>query len=82
MADLATTREQQDTGVHIMIAGLALQVASLLVFAGLCLDFAWTVRKNKGIGLSIEGKTFGMFLYGEFIDFFAIPLILRMFCVK
>ncbi|PYI11623.1 RTA1-domain-containing protein [Aspergillus sclerotiicarbonarius CBS 121057] len=39
-ADLA------QTGVNIMIAGLATQVASLVLFMGLCLDYAWQVRKN------------------------------------
>ncbi|PWY94487.1 RTA1-domain-containing protein [Aspergillus sclerotioniger CBS 115572] len=39
-ADLA------QSGVNIMIAGLATQVASLVLFMGLCLDYAWQVRKN------------------------------------
>ncbi|KAJ5930485.1 RTA1-domain-containing protein [Penicillium verhagenii] len=34
------------TGVNIMIAGLATQVASLVVFMALCLQYAWSVRKN------------------------------------
>ncbi|KAF7714258.1 Uncharacterized protein PECH_008930 [Penicillium ucsense] len=33
-------------GINIMIAGLSFQVASLALFMGLCLDFAWEVRKN------------------------------------
>ncbi|KAI9888105.1 MAG: hypothetical protein M1823_000040 [Watsoniomyces obsoletus] len=37
----------QDTGVNTMIAGLAMQVFSLLLFMGLCLDFAWSARKNR-----------------------------------
>ncbi|OOF89857.1 hypothetical protein ASPCADRAFT_519604 [Aspergillus carbonarius ITEM 5010] len=40
-ADLA------QSGVNIMIAGLASQVASLVLFMGLCLDYAWRVRKNS-----------------------------------
>ncbi len=39
----------QDTGVNIMIAGLAMQVFSLLLFMGLCLDFAWAARKNHAL---------------------------------
>jgi hypothetical protein len=34
------------TGVNIMIAGLASQVASLVLFMVLCLDFAWRVKKS------------------------------------
>ncbi|KAJ6002604.1 RTA1-domain-containing protein [Penicillium sp. IBT 35674x] len=41
--------DQQDlaqTGVNIMIAGLAIQVASLVLFMALCLQYAWSVYKN------------------------------------
>lgn len=41
--------DQQDlaqTGVNIMIAGLAIQVASLVLFMALCLQYAWSVHKN------------------------------------
>ncbi|KAJ5628486.1 RTA1-domain-containing protein [Penicillium lividum] len=34
------------TGVNIMIAGLATQVASLVLFMALCLQYAWSVHKN------------------------------------
>ncbi|KAJ5918289.1 RTA1-domain-containing protein [Penicillium verhagenii] len=34
------------TGVNIMIAGLATQVASLVIFMAFCLQYAWSVRKN------------------------------------
>ncbi|KAJ5890024.1 RTA1-domain-containing protein [Penicillium tannophilum] len=33
------------TGVNIMIAGLAIQVASLVLFMALCLQYAWSVHK-------------------------------------
>lgn len=48
-----------------MVAGLAFQVASLALFAILCADFAWTVRKNRGIRPSIQGKTFRFFIFGK-----------------
>ena len=35
------------SGIHIMIAGLSFQVASLALFMGLCLDFAWQVSKEQ-----------------------------------
>ncbi|KAJ6032636.1 RTA1-domain-containing protein [Penicillium herquei] len=41
--------DQQDlaqTGVNIMIAGLSSQVASLVLFIALCLQYAWSVHKN------------------------------------
>ncbi|GJP97234.1 hypothetical protein CBS115989_6515 [Aspergillus niger] len=41
-ADLA------QTGIDIMIAGLASQVVSLVLFMGLCADFAYRVWKNPG----------------------------------
>ncbi|PMD53612.1 RTA1 like protein, partial [Hyaloscypha bicolor E] len=36
-----------DTGVHIMVAGLALQVFSLILFMVLCLEFGWHVRHSR-----------------------------------
>jgi hypothetical protein len=36
----------RQTGINIMIAGLASQVASLGIFLCLCADFAWRVYKN------------------------------------
>ena len=38
----------QNTGVHIMVAGLAFQVASLFLFAALCVEYALRVMKKKG----------------------------------
>jgi hypothetical protein len=35
-----------DAGVHIMVAGLALQVFSLVLFMVLCLEFSWHVRHS------------------------------------
>lgn len=34
-------------GTHIMVAGLAFQVFSLLLFAILCLEFAWRLRTKR-----------------------------------
>lgn len=39
----------QQSGIDIMIAGLAFQVVSLSVFATLCADFARSVRKSGGL---------------------------------
>jgi 4-amino-4-deoxy-L-arabinose transferase-like glycosyltransferase len=45
LAALADTAPDADRGVNIMIAGLALQVFSLLVFMALWGDFAWRAHK-------------------------------------
>jgi hypothetical protein len=64
LADLATTAESGLTGVHVMVAGLSFQVASLILFAIVCADFAWNVRKNRATAPSIESQTFKLFLCG------------------
>ncbi|KAI9678491.1 MAG: hypothetical protein M1829_002089 [Trizodia sp. TS-e1964] len=48
IANNAKTRSLRDTGVNIMIAGLSWQVASLVIFIILCLDFAFRYRKYGG----------------------------------
>lgn len=50
IADTAGTKSEEWDGVHIMIAGLALQVASLVTFGALCAHFAWRLRK-AGVGV-------------------------------
>lgn len=47
VAATADDQKMNDMGVNIMIAGLAFQVFSLVVFIGLCGDFAW--RLYRGI---------------------------------
>lgn len=48
LADTADSGSSlQQTGINIMIAGLAFQVVSLTIFIALCLDFAWQVRKHN-----------------------------------
>jgi hypothetical protein len=39
-----------------MVAGLAVQDACLLLFMGMCAEFAWRVKKNKA-GLIIKDQT-------------------------
>ncbi|KAI4273267.1 MAG: hypothetical protein L6R38_006376 [Xanthoria sp. 2 TBL-2021] len=52
IADTADTKSLEDVGINIMIAGLVFQVVSLTVFAALCADFFWSVRKHGGVGRS------------------------------
>lgn len=44
---VATEKTFLDQGVDIMIAGLASQVFTLTIFAGLCIDFAIKVFRNR-----------------------------------
>lgn len=44
---IATEKTFLDQGVNIMIAGLVSQVVTLMIFAGLCVDFYVNCRKHK-----------------------------------
>lgn len=50
LAAIANDFVTEHTGIHIMIAGLALQVASLLLFIGVCGIFVWRVKRVTGGG--------------------------------
>ena len=45
IASISNTKSTTDLGVNVLIAGLAFQVFSLVVFMALCTDFAVRVRK-------------------------------------
>lgn len=45
IASTANDQSTTQTGINIMLAGLASQVASLLLFAALCGEFAWRLYK-------------------------------------
>lgn len=45
----ALTYDVKQSGIHIMVAGLALQVVSLVVFMILCADFIHSVRKSPDL---------------------------------
>ena len=45
LASIADTDKDADTGVNIMIAGLATQVAATTVFGFVCLHLMWAIRK-------------------------------------
>jgi hypothetical protein len=60
----------EEKGIHVMQAGLILQVVSLLVFIALCGIFAWTCRLKKNeLGERFASlrntKRFWVFLWGE-----------------
>lgn len=48
IASTADTRTTRKRGVNIMIGGLALQVASLILFMVLSLEFAWRAYRHRG----------------------------------
>lgn len=52
LAATANTQADGKTGVNVMIAGLAFQVVSLVIFSAVCLDFAWRLRKSNGSALT------------------------------
>lgn len=67
-------KKSTDLGVNIMIAGLVFQVVSLLLFIGLCADFAWRVRNAGTMALNrrfveLRGSAkFKAFLYCKFLS--------------
>ena len=46
---IATEKTFLDQGVNIMIAGLVSQVVTLMIFAGLCVDFFVSTRKHRNL---------------------------------
>ena len=72
IADIAKSGSStQQTGINIMIAGLAFQVVSLSIFIALCLDFAWRVR-SRGVSSLPTLRMFDcspvrmhLFIFGE-----------------
>ncbi|KAE8454596.1 hypothetical protein EG329_000219 [Mollisiaceae sp. DMI_Dod_QoI] len=55
IADTANTKKDSDTGTHIMVAGLAFQVLSLLAFIVISCHYAWAViRLRRGIDVIVN----------------------------
>lgn len=69
IASSAETKDLTDLGINIMIAGVSWQVFSLVVFAILCGQFAWKVRKAQPFDFNLQfsglrqTKPFVMFLW-------------------
>jgi len=66
----AQTWNKHQKGLHIMIAGLASQVASMTVFIYFCCHFAWNVlkdptKRNPNSKVLRSSFRFRGFLYGE-----------------
>jgi uncharacterized membrane protein YkvI len=70
MVTMANDFSFEEKGIHVMQAGLILQVASLLIFIALCGLFAWTCRRRKNelderFTTLRNTKRFRVFLWGE-----------------
>ena len=69
IAATANSTSGKNLGKNIMVAGLVFQVASLLLFAACCGEFAWRLRKNKAarnpkFTSLVESRLFKYFLCG------------------
>jgi hypothetical protein len=56
LTSTADSKAMSDTGVWIMVAGLAFQVASLAVFGAICTEFAARVSRCHGDAVARDGK--------------------------
>ena len=77
IADTASNKVEADRGTHIMVAGLAFQVLSLLAFMAVAGAFSFNVKRHqmleRGAGSSFvvekvngrSAKSFRTFLFGE-----------------
>jgi hypothetical protein len=77
----AQTYDAKQTGIHIMVAGLALQVISLVVFMCLCADFAYSVRRSPTLKDSDlqnfrNTRKFKAFLYSKYEA--SLPLLFKI----
>lgn len=77
IASNADTQADDQLGINIMLAGLSTQVASILLFAVLCAEFAWRLYKNpqswsmEHVAL-FESRKFKTFLCGLCVATLAI----------
>lgn len=67
----ALTYEAKQVGIHVMVAGLALQVVSLLVFIMLCADFGYSVHRSTSLKEPMlenfrASRKFRIFLWGTY----------------
>jgi hypothetical protein len=72
IASMAETRTLETTGINIMIAGLAFQVASMALFMGFAGEVGWRIIKaGKNKSEEVTGSVlFKRFLIGEFVSGF------------
>jgi len=83
MASVAShTGKSPDTGDHIMVAGLAFQVFTLLVFQLLCLDFAVrTLMRMRKMGEAALDPTHSMLRASLKFRLFLVALGLATVCI-
>ena len=84
MASVASHQDKSpNTGDHIMVAGLAFQVVTLLMFQLLCLDFLIkTVRRMRALGgaAALDPKHAALRASAKFRAFL-VALALATFCI-
>ncbi len=73
IASGANTYQADQNGIHIMVAGLSFQVASLALFMVFCAEFAWRVYRHRGQTESSNSQLrhsimFRGFLFCKFIS--------------
>ncbi len=57
IADTAPTRSGSLAGTHIMVAGLAFQTLTLLMFIAVAMDFAWNVIRDRRAGRASSSES-------------------------
>ncbi len=77
IASTATTYDKTQTGIHIMMAGLSVQVVSLAAFAFFCIEFALRLSQNPRSWSQkhqhiYSSKIFSLFLIGLSVATFTI----------
>ena len=67
IASMADTKSLEDTGINIMIAGLAFQVASMTLFIGLAGEVGWRIRTAGKLEKGGDGEVSGSVLFKRFL---------------
>ncbi|MCJ1286110.1 hypothetical protein MMC26_005453 [Xylographa opegraphella] len=83
MASIASHQNKSaDNGDHIMVAGLAFQVLTLLIFMVLCADFAVkTLRRMKTMGEQALDPTYAKLRQSWSFKTFLVALALATVCI-
>lgn len=83
MASVASHQDKSpNTGDHIMVAGLAFQVITLLLFQLLCLDFTIkTLRRMRAMGDAALDPKHALLRGSAKFRIFLVALALATFCI-
>ncbi|KAK3389578.1 putative RTA1 domain protein [Podospora didyma] len=67
IASMADTTSTEDAGIHIMVAGLAFQVASIALFMGLAGEVGWRILQVGKSKPAVAGDVTGTALFKRFL---------------